>query len=173
LGCWDRWETGVDSAPLPLSLRPVGINPLVDGWPSRVRAVDAPAWQDVPAWEGKCGLALLERGPTEPAGVWSKGCRAPLTLPATDAEGCGSDCQCANSVCRQPTGDTPRSGSPLSRCGRSPVVFTEGSDLGPMDRGRGSEACEIGGLGTRARWALQPDRPPGWTDAACAGRGRL
>ena len=32
--------------------------PLGDGWPSRVRAVDAPALQDVPAWEGKCGLAL-------------------------------------------------------------------------------------------------------------------
>ena len=27
--------------------------PLGDGWPSRVRAVDAPALQDVPAWEGK------------------------------------------------------------------------------------------------------------------------
>jgi hypothetical protein len=27
--------------------------PLGDGWPSQVRAVDAPATQDVPAWEGK------------------------------------------------------------------------------------------------------------------------
>jgi hypothetical protein len=42
-GCWDRRETGVDSALLPLSLRPAQLNPLGDGWPSRVRAVDAPA----------------------------------------------------------------------------------------------------------------------------------
>ena len=39
---------------------------------------------------------------------------------------------------------------PSLRCGRSPVVFTEGPDLGPLDRGRCPEACEIGGLGTRA-----------------------
>jgi hypothetical protein len=31
--------------------------PLGDGWPSLVRAVDAPAVQDVPAWDGTCGLA--------------------------------------------------------------------------------------------------------------------
>jgi hypothetical protein len=28
-----------------------------DGWPSLVRAVDAPAVQDVPAWDGTTGLA--------------------------------------------------------------------------------------------------------------------
>ena len=56
----------------------------------------------------------------------------------------------ANTVCRQPIEDTPRSGSPPRRCGRSPVVFTEGVDSGPMDRGSAPEACEIGGLGTLA-----------------------
>ena len=32
--------------------------PLGDGRPSLDRAVDAPAWQDVPAWDGNRGLAL-------------------------------------------------------------------------------------------------------------------
>ena len=36
----------------------------------------------------------------------------------------------------------------LARCGRSPVVSPEEADLGPMDRGKASGACEIGGLGT-------------------------
>ena len=41
IGCWDRWETGVDSARnREPSLPPT---PLGDGWPSQVRAVDAPA----------------------------------------------------------------------------------------------------------------------------------
>ena len=35
-------------------------------------------------------------------------------------------------------------------CGRSTVVFTEGVDSGPLDRGSAPEACEIGGLGTLA-----------------------
>lgn len=56
----------------------------------------------------------------------------------------------ANSVRSKPIGDPPRSGSPLRRCGRSTVVFTEGVDSGPMDWGSASEACEIGGLGTLA-----------------------
>jgi hypothetical protein len=36
----------------------------------------------------------------------------------------------------------------FSRCGRSPVVFTEGADPSPSDWGSVPEACEIGGLGT-------------------------
>jgi hypothetical protein len=35
-----------------------------------------------------------------------------------------------------------------SRCGRSPVVSTEGADSSPRDWGSVPEACEIGGLGT-------------------------
>ena len=41
---------GVDSALPRLPRAPA--TPLGDGWPSHVRAVDAPALQDVPAWEG-------------------------------------------------------------------------------------------------------------------------
>lgn len=45
-GCWDRRDLpGVDSARLPFpTKRPLGV-----GWPPQVRAVDAPASQDVPA----------------------------------------------------------------------------------------------------------------------------
>ena len=67
----------------------------------------------------------------------------------------------ANSVCYQPIGDTPRSGSPLTRCGRSSVVFTEGADSSPTDWGNVSEACESGGLGTLAvalTWMPPPAR---------------
>jgi hypothetical protein len=42
----------------------------------------------------------------------------------------------------------------LLRCGRSPVVFTEGVDSGPLDRGSAPEACEIGGLGTLSRGSV-------------------
>lgn len=49
VGCWDRWETGVDSASA-RNLCP--LMPLGDGWPSLDRAVDEPALQDVPAWDG-------------------------------------------------------------------------------------------------------------------------
>ena len=38
----------------------------------------------------------------------------------------------------------------FARSGRSPVVFTEGADSSPLDWGSAPEACEIGGLGTRA-----------------------
>jgi hypothetical protein len=132
-GCWDRRETGVDSA---RALARCPRMPLGDGWPSRVRAVDAPALQDVPAWEGKCGLALrVGRRVTHPEPGKGELRRAPLTLLRAMREGCGSDSPWANSVCNKPLGDPPRSGSPLTRCGRSPVVFTEGADPGPSDRG--------------------------------------
>lgn len=58
------------------------------------------------------------------------------------------NCPRAKSVCYQLFGDTPRSGSPRKGSGRSLVVSTEGVDSGPLDRGKASEACEIGGLGT-------------------------
>ena len=45
-GCWDR-RKGVDSARPSFAFYFLG-----DGWPSRSRAVDAPALQDEPAWEG-------------------------------------------------------------------------------------------------------------------------
>jgi hypothetical protein len=63
---------------------------------------------------------------------------------------------------------------PFGMCGRSPVVFTEGSDLGPTDRGSDSEACEIGGLGTLCLLGLQPDFPSGRTERGlCGWEGRL
>ena len=46
--------------------------------------------------------------------------------------------------CNQPSGDPPRSVSPLLG-GRSCAVFSEGADSGPLDRGKAPEACEIGG----------------------------
>jgi hypothetical protein len=79
-GCWDRRE---DRRRLcPEAFPDTCGTTLGDGWPSQVRAVDAPALQDVPAWEGKCGLAQrlwtgkgtnCESGKREP-------CRVPLTL---------------------------------------------------------------------------------------------
>jgi hypothetical protein len=60
--------------------------PLGDGWPSLVRAVDAPAVQDVPAWDGTCGLA--SSGETRKSLEVST-CRAFLTLIASGEEGCG------------------------------------------------------------------------------------
>ena len=61
-----------------------------------------------------------------------------------------------------------------TRCGRSSVVFTEGFDPGPMDRGSDPEACEIGGLGTLSRWGLR-DWPPMRvaSSVASATEGRL
>jgi hypothetical protein len=50
----------------------------VDGWPSRVRAVDAPASQDVPAWEGIVPGSRL--GSMEADRAWKGSRRAPLTL---------------------------------------------------------------------------------------------
>lgn len=41
------------------------------------------------------------------------------------------------------------------RGGRLLAVFTEGDDLGPLDRVKASEACEIGGLGWGDRRALE------------------
>jgi hypothetical protein len=49
----------------------------------------------------------------------------------------------------------------FGRCGRSSVVFTEGVDLGPLDRGRAPEACEIGGLGTLSCGACGAERSGG------------
>jgi hypothetical protein len=42
------------------------------------------------------------------------------------------------------------------------VVFTEGFDPGPMDRGSDPEACEIGGLGTLSLGPVGTGRPSGW-----------
>jgi hypothetical protein len=75
-GCWDRRETGVDSAWACPRCPQLDLG---EGWPSRDRAVDAPAWQDVPAWEGIAAW-LLERGFVAPFGAWMKSRRAPLTL---------------------------------------------------------------------------------------------
>ena len=51
---------------------------LGDGWPSRDRAVDAPALQDVPAWDGIVAWLSRRANPLEPGEV--SFCRVPLTL---------------------------------------------------------------------------------------------
>jgi hypothetical protein len=124
--------------------------PLGDGWPSLVRAVDAPAVQDVPAWDGTCGLASSGSFRDTRKSLEALTCIAFLTLIASREEGCGLNCLWAKSVCSQRIGDTPRSGSTCFTVGsgRSTVVFTEGIDPSPTDWGSVPEACEIGGLGT-------------------------
>ena len=79
----------------------------------------------------------------------------------------------ANSVRSQPIGDPPCPGSPLRRCGRSSVVFTEGVDSGPLDRGNAPEACEIGGLGTLGCGACRTKRSRGRCRAVPQQRVRL
>ena len=93
------------------------------------------------------GSSAGDGNPLEPE---TQLCRALSGAVASGVEGCGLDCLTANSVRNQPIGDPPRPGSPLWRCGRSQVVFTEESDSSPPDWGSVSEACEIGGLGTLA-----------------------
>ncbi len=83
------------------------------------------------------------------------------TFAASDGGGCGLACLWAKTVCNQSIGDTPRSGSPLWRRGRSLVVFTEGADSSPLDWGSVPEACEIGGLGTLAAVPFGLRRPRG------------
>ena len=97
-------------------------------------------------------------------------CSAFLTSAASDGGGCGLACLWAKTVCNQSIGDTPHSGSPLRRCGRLLVVFTEGADSSPLDWGSVSEACEIGGLGTLAAGPFRPYRPRGRVSVgACGG----
>jgi len=103
-----------------------------------------------------CPLGGRDLGPGSDGGMM-KSCQSleivlqsAFVASASNVEGCGSDCQWPNQSRNQPIGDTPRSGSPLWRCGRSSVVFTEGADSSPTDWGSVSEACEIGGLGTLA-----------------------
>jgi hypothetical protein len=78
----------------------------------------------------------------------SSECRAPLTLPAVNVEGCGSDCLFGQ-LSLQPTnwGYAAFWQHPPGR-GRSSVVSTEGVDPSLLDWGTAPEACEIGGLGT-------------------------
>ena len=127
-----------------------------DGRSASVRAVDVPALQDVPAWERSvtwpirgCRLAprglLKSRRARLPAfcgrrrGMWID-CLWPIRFAANDSE-------IRRTLCRV---GMPR--------GRLLAVFTEGVDLGPPDRGKASEACEIGGLGTRSHAAPEAER---------------
>jgi len=136
-GCWDRRETGVDSA---LRAMACACGFLGDGWPSQVRAVDAPASQDVPAWERDRGLA-----PSlgyKPRRILKGRLAAGLfAAAASEGERCGPDGLWPIQLCRKSIEDPPRSGGPLRRCGRSQAVFTEGVDPGPVDRGSAPEAC--------------------------------
>ena len=144
-GCWDRQVTGVDSAPKATARHLCGWG---DGWPSRVRAVDAPALQDVPAREGSA--AWLRAGllsPKEPGKVSQR----VFTVVAGSAEGCGPDSLWPIWFAVSQSEIRRVLAALFGGCGRSTVVFTEGVDSGPLDRGSAPEACEIGGLGTLAR----------------------
>ena len=106
----------------------------------------------MPAWERERGLALQRATVTRWSLRLSFAERFPALLRAVLRD-VDLIALTANSVRNQPIGDPPRPGSPLWRCGRSQVVFTEESDSSPPDWGSVSEACEIGGLGTLARGA--------------------
>ena len=136
-GCWDRRD---DRRRLRLGVcfRCL-LEPLLgrDGWPSRDRAVDAPALQDVPSWDGI--VAWLSRWVT--LGTrWSlekRALQSAFDAVASDAEGGGSDSlwpiQSAKShleIRRVLEALLKR------RCGRSSVVFTEGADSSPQDWGK-------------------------------------
>jgi hypothetical protein len=121
---------------------------LWDGWPSRDRAVDAPAVQDVPAWDGF--VAWLFEGVVKTA--WSPGeselCRVPLTLLRAKQRDVDLIAHGQLSPQRVDRRYAAFWKHPLLGCGRSTAVSTEGADSSPMDWGSAPEACEIGGLGT-------------------------
>jgi len=158
-GCWDRWETGVDSACEEGELL---LPPICAAW-GRL-AVPGPSGRcaclaGCTRLGRDCGLALRVVPP--PEGLVGALQSAFVTV-ASIAEGCGLDSQLANAVRNQSLGDPPRSGSPsVGGCGRPLVVSTEGADCGPVDRGSVSEACEIGGLGTLEPWVCGTMCPRG------------
>src|ERR1700749_347464 len=72
LGCWDRRDDRRRLRPWCSLLAPADAA-WGDGWPSRGRAVDAPALQDVPAWDGIVAWlsrsVTMKRTPLEPGRV--------------------------------------------------------------------------------------------------------
>ena len=154
--CWDRFcsprgERCVDSATRLGRAAPASRAPPLRlgtvGRPGSERSMGLPC-RMCPLGNGGRGLALTRGDPSEPDHLSTA--ESPRGSVACEAEGCGPDSLWANSVRSQPIGDTPRSGSPLRRCGRSMAVFTEGVDSSPLDWGSAPEACENGGLGTLA-----------------------
>jgi hypothetical protein len=78
---------------------------------------------------------------------------------ASNVEGCGLIAY--GQFCLQPANRRYASfwQPPMEACGRSTVVFTEGSDPSPTDWGSDPEACEIGGLGTLGEWTPEKSDP--------------
>jgi hypothetical protein len=77
---------GIESGELRFGVRLCSLRGWYGGWSAWDHAVDAPATQDVPAWEGK-GLAAT--GGYVPLGSLREVPQSPFVAVASDGEGCG------------------------------------------------------------------------------------